>query len=70
MLLNIYSGYLVVSSKEPELARKFLEYLVSDEVQALIKNFGVEEYGGQLFYPVNSTSLAELKKAWAELAEV
>ena len=70
LLLNIYSGYLVVSSKEPELARRFLEYLVSDEVQALIKNFGVEEYGGQLFYPVNSTSLAELKKAWAELAEV
>lgn len=70
LLINIYSGYLVVSSRELELARSFLEYLVSDEAQELIGNFGVEEYGGHLFYPVNSTSPEELEKSWNELTGV
>lgn len=70
LLMNIYSGYLVTSTREPELARRFLEYLVSDEAQGLIGGFGVEEYGGHLFYPVNSTSRDELEKAWNRLTEV
>ena len=32
-------------------ARAFADWLVSDEAQSLIKSFGVDQYGGSLFFP-------------------
>ena len=32
-------------------AKAFLDWLVSDEAQSLIKSFGVGQYGGPLFFP-------------------
>jgi tungstate transport system substrate-binding protein len=32
-------------------AKAFTDWLVSDEAQTLIKSFGVDQYGGSLFFP-------------------
>jgi tungstate transport system substrate-binding protein len=32
-------------------AKAFVDWLVSDEAQSLIKSFGVDQYGGSLFFP-------------------
>ncbi|MCX5734736.1 MAG: substrate-binding domain-containing protein [candidate division NC10 bacterium] len=32
-------------------AKAFVDWLVSDEAQVLIKSFGVDQYGGPLFFP-------------------
>ena len=32
-------------------AKAFVDWLVSDEAQSLIKSFGVDQYGGPLFFP-------------------
>jgi tungstate transport system substrate-binding protein len=50
-LLNVYSAIVVTSTPEPFLARRLVEFLVSDEVQELIGTYGVEECGVQLFVP-------------------
>lgn len=54
-LLNVYSVMAVNPSVHPELnfsgAVDFIMFLISDEGQNLIGNFGVSEYGRQLFYP-------------------
>ena len=54
-LLNIYHVILVNPENHDDLnedgARAFLEFMVSDEAQAFIGEFGVEEYGEALFVP-------------------
>ncbi|RLG61715.1 tungsten ABC transporter permease [archaeon] len=69
ILLNIYSAYVVTSSEKKELARKFVEYLVSEGAQSLIENFGLKECGQPLFYPASSKSLDELRSAWEKLSK-
>jgi tungstate transport system substrate-binding protein len=53
-LLNIYSAILVNPEMHPSvntpLGAAWINFLLSDEVQELISNFGVEEYGKALFY--------------------
>jgi tungstate transport system substrate-binding protein len=50
-LLNVYSAIVVTSTPEPDLARRLVDFLVSDEVQELVGTYGVEECGVQLFVP-------------------
>lgn len=54
-LLNQYGVIAVNPEKYPELnnegANDFIEWICSDEVQELIAEYGVEEYGQALFTP-------------------
>jgi tungstate transport system substrate-binding protein len=54
-MMNVYVAIAVNPKKHPgvncELANKFINYLVSDEGQQLIADFGKEQYGQQLFFP-------------------
>jgi len=51
VLLNVYSVIAVNSSRDKDMADEMVNFLVSDEVQALIGRYGVEAYGRQLFTP-------------------
>ncbi|MDY6893484.1 MAG: substrate-binding domain-containing protein [Chloroflexota bacterium] len=51
ILLNVYSVLVVTSTKYPEMANNMVEFITSDEIQELIGDYGVEEYGRQLFTP-------------------
>ena len=54
-LLNQYGVIAVNPEKYPEVnnegANDFIEWICSDEVQKLIGEYGVEEYGQALFTP-------------------
>ena len=54
-LLNIYHVYLVSPAKFPKVkaepAQRFVDFLVADETQRLIGEFGQAEYGQPLFTP-------------------
>jgi len=54
-LLNPYGVMAVNPDTHPgveyDLAMDFVEWILSDEIQAMIADFGVEEYGASLFYP-------------------
>ena len=43
-----------------EGARAFVEFMVSDQAQAIIAAFGIEEYGQPLFIPDAGLSEADL----------
>ncbi|MFC1943278.1 substrate-binding domain-containing protein [Chloroflexota bacterium] len=47
ILLNVYSAIVVNPAKD--MANNLINFLVSQEIQELIGNYGVEEYGMQLF---------------------
>jgi tungstate transport system substrate-binding protein len=55
-LLNIYSVMEVNPANGPRVngaaGRAFAEFVLSPEVQAVIKTFGVEKYGQALFVPI------------------
>jgi len=55
ILLNVYSAIAVNPEKNPktkiDLANKLISFLTSPGIQELIGNYGVEEYGTQLFIP-------------------
>jgi len=51
VLLNVYSVIAATRSEKTEMANKLVEFLTSEEVQELIGEYGVEEYGRQLFTP-------------------
>ena len=55
LLLNVYSAITVTPEKMPEakidMANNLINFLVSPGTQELIANYGVEEYGRQLFTP-------------------
>jgi tungstate transport system substrate-binding protein len=55
-LLNIYSVMEVNPANGPRVnaaaGRAFAEFVLSPEVQAVIKTFGVEKYGQPLFVPI------------------
>ncbi len=54
-LLNIYSVMQVNPSKFPKVnkggAEAFVNFMVSSEAQSIIKEFGVDKFGEQLFIP-------------------
>ena len=55
LLLNPYGVIAVNPSKYPKINNKgamaFIDYITGKQGQALIKNFGIKEYGQPLFYP-------------------
>jgi tungstate transport system substrate-binding protein len=54
-LLNYIAVILVNPARFPKVnangARRFADWLVSDEAQEIIKQFGVDRYGAALFFP-------------------
>ena len=52
-LLNVYSAILVNPENEPSvntpLGAAWINFLISDDVQEIISNFGIDEYGKALF---------------------
>ena len=50
-LLNPYGIMIVSSTEEPEGARTFVDWMLSERGQNLIGQFGVEEFGSPLFFP-------------------
>lgn len=50
-LLNVYSVIRVSASQQSEMAQALVDFLVSEEVQRLIGEYGAETYGRQLFTP-------------------
>lgn len=63
-LLNIYHVIIVNSKKWPKVnqegAQAFAEFLISPDTQALIGQFGIEEYGEPLFFPDANKTDADL----------
>jgi tungstate transport system substrate-binding protein len=55
ILLNVYHVIQVNPAKWPKVnvdgAKAFSDFMVSAEAQGIIKTFGVEKYGGALFFP-------------------
>ena len=55
ILLNVYSAIAVNPEANPEtdidMANNLIDFLTSPEIQELIGNYGVEEYGMLLFIP-------------------
>lgn len=55
ILLNVYHVIQVTPAKWPKVnadgAKAFADFMVSAETQGIIKTFGVEKYGGALFFP-------------------
>jgi tungstate transport system substrate-binding protein len=55
ILLNVYHVIAVNLAKWPKVnadgAKVFSDFMVSAETQGIIKTFGVEKYGGPLFFP-------------------
>jgi tungstate transport system substrate-binding protein len=56
ILLNVYSAIAINPEKHPktniDMANNLINFLTSPEIQEFIGNYGVEEYGMPLFYPV------------------
>ena len=55
ILLNVYSAIVVnpekVSVKKADMAQNLVDFITSPEIQKLIGDYGVKEYGMQLFTP-------------------
>jgi len=51
ILLNVYSVIAATRTEKAEMANNLVEFLTSGEIQELIGEYGVEEYGTQLFVP-------------------
>ena len=64
ILLNIYHVMQVNPEKHKVVdgpgGKAFVEFMVSDEVQAIISEFGVDKYGSPLFFPDAGKSMEEL----------
>jgi tungstate transport system substrate-binding protein len=63
-LLNIYSVMEVNPANGPRVnaagGKAFADFMVSPEVQAVIKTFGVDRYGQPLFVPIAGKTEADL----------
>jgi tungstate transport system substrate-binding protein len=53
-LLNVYTVIICKNGVNPEMAQNLVTFLRADDIQALIAEFGVPEYGEPLFYPYDS----------------
>ena len=51
ILLNVYSVIACTQAKNSEMAENMVNFLVSQEIQELIGNYGKAEYGTPLFTP-------------------
>ena len=61
ILLNIYSVIAINPEKHPktniDMANNLIDFLTSPDIQELIGNYGVEEFGMPLFIPCAGTEL-------------
>ena len=66
VLLNIYHVIEVNQAKFPKVnaggGKAFADFMVSKEVQGIIKTFGVEKFGSPLFFPDAGKKVEELGK--------
>jgi len=66
ILLNIYHVIEVNPAKWPKVnaagAKAFADFMVSKEVQDVIKTFGVEKFGSPLFFPDAGKKVEDLGK--------
>ena len=66
ILLNVYHVIQVNPAKWPKVnadgAKAFSDFMVSAETQGIIKTFGVEKYGGALFFPDEGKKKDDLGK--------
>lgn len=66
ILLNIYHVMEVPVDKWPKVnaagARAFADFMVSKEVQDIIKTFGVDKFGSPLFFPDAGKKVEDLGK--------
>ncbi len=64
LLLNVYHAMQVNPERfdgvNSEGARAFVEFMVSEEAQEVIRTFGVEEFGEPLFFPDAGKAEADL----------
>jgi len=55
LLRNYYSAIVINANRFPQanqqLAERFLDYLISDETQERIRNFGIDKFGAQIYTP-------------------
>jgi tungstate transport system substrate-binding protein len=58
--LNVYNVYAInpakIKTAKIDIAKLFINWLISDDVQKAIGEYGVKEFGGSLFYPITDTS--------------
>jgi len=74
-LINVYSAIAVNKTTNPkadfEAATTFTKFLISEEGQQIIENYGISAYGQALFYPAvellktNSVPIAQMIKDYA-----
>jgi tungstate transport system substrate-binding protein len=75
ILLNVYGVMAVNPEKQPHvnitMADNFINFLISNETQQMIGEFGVKEYGTPLFYPLAGGKCKELYgcPTWEECAK-
>jgi len=76
ILLNVYAALAVNPEKHPKgkinigMANNLINFLVSDEIQKLIGNYGVAAYGKHLFTPCGQGKCKEVGcPTWAECAK-
>jgi tungstate transport system substrate-binding protein len=75
ILLNVYAVMAVNPEKQPHInitmADNFINFLISNETQQIIGEFGVKEYGTPLFYPLSGGRCKELYgcPTWEECAK-
>jgi tungstate transport system substrate-binding protein len=66
VLLNIYHVIEVSPAKWPRVnvagGKAFADFMVSSDAQAVIKTFGVEKFGGALFFPDAGKNVEDLGK--------
>jgi tungstate transport system substrate-binding protein len=58
--LNVYNVYAInpdkIKTAQIDIAKDFINWLISPEVQKMIGQYGVKEFGGPLFYPITDTT--------------
>jgi tungstate transport system substrate-binding protein len=66
ILLNIYHVIEVNQAKWPKVnaagAKAFADFMISQETQGIIKTYGVEKFGGPLFFPDAGKKMEDLGK--------
>ena len=66
-LLNIYSVMAVYNDKQPvekiQMANNFINFLIANDTQTAIGNYGVDKYGKSLFVPM-SVSVPNATAGW------
>lgn len=61
IFLNVYAAIAINPETHPkakiDIANRFINWLISDEVQEIIGTYGTAEYGRSLFFPIASCNM-------------